>query len=406
MSDRGFFVTTPIYYISGSPHVGHAYTSIAADVLARFHRTRGLPFLLTGTDEHGQKVAQAAAAAGMSPQAWCDALVPRWKELDARFEVTYNDFVRTSEPRHTTQCVTVFERLKESSNLYVGTYEGWYCTNDGTFLGLRRGRAGRGNHDGLARPFRLEHQVALNVVQRAGVEPRCLNCRKLFAETTRKNRPSTPVRISKLPSAVETAVATSFPLLSRMTLAPVILAPEASVTTPRIDAAGHNGEGKAKRMAGEKSEARRGSTSPRRCAETGMMAPSFPSERKRVKSAEDRSPDLRLLQLPSQSKPEGSPPVDSRGIPRVGGKTLAEILPLRTHTTGIEAGALTVAGQWRNFTAFPSILAIAVVQLRCLDREQPMMPWNDFHDINIYNRDGAGSQKSIGAAKPAIASKS
>ncbi|MFY9778928.1 MAG: methionine--tRNA ligase [Candidatus Baltobacteraceae bacterium] len=133
MSDRGFFVTTPIYYISGSPHVGHAYTSIAADVLARFHRTRGLSFLLTGTDEHGQKVAQAAAAAGMSPQAWCDALVPRWKELDARFEVTYDDFIRTSEPRHTTQCVAVFERLKESGNLYVGTYEGWYCTNDETF---------------------------------------------------------------------------------------------------------------------------------------------------------------------------------------------------------------------------------------------------------------------------------
>ncbi|MGP6157115.1 MAG: methionine--tRNA ligase [Vulcanimicrobiaceae bacterium] len=133
MSDRGFFVTTPIFYISGNPHIGHAYTSIAADVLARYHRTRGPAFFLTGTDEHGQKVAQAAAAAGMSPKAWCDALVPRWKELDAQYEVSYDDFIRTSEPRHTSQCVQVFERLKESGNLYVGTYEGWYCTNDETF---------------------------------------------------------------------------------------------------------------------------------------------------------------------------------------------------------------------------------------------------------------------------------
>jgi methionyl-tRNA synthetase len=133
MSDSGFFITTPIYYISGSPHIGHAYTSIAADVLARFHRTRGSALFLTGTDEHGQKVAQAAAAAGMSPQAWTDALVPRWKDLDARYEVAYDDFIRTSELRHTTQVVQVFERLKESGNLYVGKYEGWYCTNDETF---------------------------------------------------------------------------------------------------------------------------------------------------------------------------------------------------------------------------------------------------------------------------------
>ena len=133
MSDRAFFVTTPIYYISGNPHIGHAYTSIAADVLARYHRTRGDAFFLTGTDEHGQKVAAAAAAAGLDPQAWVDSLVPRWRALCARYEVSYDDFIRTTEPRHTSQVVDVFERLKRSGDVYLGTYEGWYCTNDETF---------------------------------------------------------------------------------------------------------------------------------------------------------------------------------------------------------------------------------------------------------------------------------
>jgi len=133
VSARAFYVTTPIYYVSGDPHIGHAYTSIAADVLARYHRTRGPAFFLTGTDEHGQKVATAAAAAGASPQAWTDALVPKWKELLARYDVRYDDFIRTTEPRHTRQVVDVFERLKASGDVYLGKYEGWYCTNDETF---------------------------------------------------------------------------------------------------------------------------------------------------------------------------------------------------------------------------------------------------------------------------------
>ncbi len=113
--------------------MGHAYTSIAADVLARYHRTRGPSFFLTGTDEHGQKVAQAAAAAGLDPQTWTDRLVPRWQELCARYDVRYDDFIRTTEPRHVTQAVEVFERLKASGDVYLGTYEGWYCTSDETF---------------------------------------------------------------------------------------------------------------------------------------------------------------------------------------------------------------------------------------------------------------------------------
>jgi len=133
MSERAFYVTTPIYYISGNPHLGHAYTSIAADVLARYHRTTGDAFFLTGTDEHGGKVASAAAAAGMDPAAWTDTLVPKWQELLARYDVRYDDFIRTTERRHVEACEDVFERLKASGDVYLGTYEGWYCTNDETF---------------------------------------------------------------------------------------------------------------------------------------------------------------------------------------------------------------------------------------------------------------------------------
>ena len=133
MASGTFTVTTPIYYISGVPHIGHAYTSIAADVLARYHRTHAPTFFLTGTDEHGQKVAAAAAAAGKDPQTWCDDLVPQWRAMLAAFDVVPDDFIRTTEPRHTAAAVRVFERLRERGDVYLGTYEGWYCTNDETF---------------------------------------------------------------------------------------------------------------------------------------------------------------------------------------------------------------------------------------------------------------------------------
>jgi methionyl-tRNA synthetase len=134
MPQPAFYVTTPIYYISGNPHIGHAFTSVAADVLARYHRAQGGPtFFLTGTDEHGQKVAQAAEAAGRTPQAWTDDLVGRWKALCEAYDVRYDDFIRTTQPRHVEQVVAVFERLKETGDIYLGKYEGWYCTNDETF---------------------------------------------------------------------------------------------------------------------------------------------------------------------------------------------------------------------------------------------------------------------------------
>ncbi len=130
---RAYYVTTPIYYISGNPHIGHVYTTVVADVLARTARTVGPAFFLTGTDEHGQKVANAAAAAGMSPQEWCDALVPRWKLLFDAYHVTYDDFIRTTQPRHEHVVQRVFERLRERGDVYLGKYQGWYCVYDETF---------------------------------------------------------------------------------------------------------------------------------------------------------------------------------------------------------------------------------------------------------------------------------
>jgi methionyl-tRNA synthetase len=134
VTDRAFYVTTPIYYISGTPHIGHAYTTIAADILARTARAwDGEARSLTGTDEHGQKVAQAAEAAGKTPQAYVDELAPQWKALAPAFDAEFSDFIRTTEPRHRVACLAMFEKMRASGDVYEGTYEGWYCTNDETF---------------------------------------------------------------------------------------------------------------------------------------------------------------------------------------------------------------------------------------------------------------------------------
>ena len=129
-----FYVTTPIFYISGTPHIGHAYTTIAADILVRAARAwDGEARSLTGTDEHGQKVAQAAAAAGLAPQAYVDELAPKWKALAPAFNAEFSDFIRTTEPRHRDACLALFEKMRANGDVYQGTYEGWYCTNDETF---------------------------------------------------------------------------------------------------------------------------------------------------------------------------------------------------------------------------------------------------------------------------------
>jgi len=130
------YITTPIYYVNGSPHIGHAYTSVAADVLARWHRLMGREvFFLTGTDEHGQKVEQAAAAAGESPQAFADRVSAEFRAMADLMGVSYDDFIRTTEDRHKATCRALWEKLAAAGHIYLGEYEGWYATRDECFYG-------------------------------------------------------------------------------------------------------------------------------------------------------------------------------------------------------------------------------------------------------------------------------
>lgn len=124
-----FYVTTPIYYVNAVPHLGHAYTTTAADVLRRWNELAGREaFLLTGTDEHGQKVLQAAEARGLSPQAHVDELSVPFRELLPPLQIEASDFIRTTEPRHTSVVQDVLEHLLETGDLYTADYEGWYST--------------------------------------------------------------------------------------------------------------------------------------------------------------------------------------------------------------------------------------------------------------------------------------
>ena len=123
-----FYVTTPIYYVNAAPHLGHAYSTIAADVLARHHRQRGEPtFFLTGTDEHGEPVAQAAEEQGTTPQELADRNAERFTALMPYLEISNDFFIRTSDPRHKQRVQEVMQRIHDNGHAYKGTYEGWYC---------------------------------------------------------------------------------------------------------------------------------------------------------------------------------------------------------------------------------------------------------------------------------------
>jgi methionyl-tRNA synthetase len=123
-----YYVTTPIYYVNAQPHLGHAYTTIAADVLARHMRQRGEDvFFLTGTDEHGEPVALAAESEGVTPKRLADRNAARFEALMPRLEASNDFFIRTSDPRHGERVREVMQRVHDNGHTYLGTYEGWYC---------------------------------------------------------------------------------------------------------------------------------------------------------------------------------------------------------------------------------------------------------------------------------------
>ena len=131
---RRYYVTTPIYYVNGAPHIGHAYTSIAADVMARWKRLDGFDvFFLTGTDEHGQKVEAAARDAGVDPQTFTDRISADFRDMTDRMGVSYDQWIRTTEERHKASCAELWRRIAASGNIYLGHYEGWYAVRDEAF---------------------------------------------------------------------------------------------------------------------------------------------------------------------------------------------------------------------------------------------------------------------------------
>ncbi len=130
-----FYITTPIYYVNDVPHIGHAYTTIAADVSARYRRMMGQPVLFaTGTDEHGQKIQQAAESKGLTAQQLADQTVENFKNLWVALGISHDDFIRTTEERHENVVKNIFEKLIAQGDVYKGTYEGWYCVPCETYV--------------------------------------------------------------------------------------------------------------------------------------------------------------------------------------------------------------------------------------------------------------------------------
>ncbi len=135
MPPKSFYISTPIYYVNDKPHIGHAYTTVLADVLARYHRLLGVPtHFLTGTDEHGQKVAKAAAAAGITPRQQADATVVRFQELWQKLGITNDDFIRTTEERHQRVVQGMLQDLFDRGEIYRAEYDGWYDVTSEQFV--------------------------------------------------------------------------------------------------------------------------------------------------------------------------------------------------------------------------------------------------------------------------------
>ena len=125
-ASKRYYLTTPIYYVNDKPHIGHAYTTLACDALARFMRLDGCDVhFLTGTDEHGQKVQQSAQAAGLEPQAFTDRVSQNFRELGQAMAFTNDGFIRTTEPRHKRASQAIWRAIDAGGDIYLGKYAGW-----------------------------------------------------------------------------------------------------------------------------------------------------------------------------------------------------------------------------------------------------------------------------------------
>ncbi|MEH7383981.1 methionine--tRNA ligase [Bacillus sp. JJ1521] len=137
--NKTFYLTTPIYYPSGKLHIGHAYTTVAADAMARYKRLRGYDVMfLTGTDEHGQKIQRSAEEKGVTPKEFLDEIVSGIQDLWKKLEISYDDFIRTTEERHKNAVEKIFDQLVKQGDIYLDQYEGWYCTPCESFFTERQ----------------------------------------------------------------------------------------------------------------------------------------------------------------------------------------------------------------------------------------------------------------------------
>ena len=154
--ERRYYITTPIYYVNDVPHIGHAYTTLACDALARFMRLDGYDVrFLTGTDEHGQKIEKSAIAAGLDPRAFTDRVSENFRALSKVMGFSNDDFIRTTEERHLRSCQALWVRLKERGEIYLGSYSGWYAVRDEAFsateVSAQRGHEGERDSEKHAR---------------------------------------------------------------------------------------------------------------------------------------------------------------------------------------------------------------------------------------------------------------
>ena len=133
-ADRPYFLTTPIYYVNDLPHLGHAYTTMACDVLARFMRLDGRKVrFLTGTDEHGQKVERSAQARGLTPQQFANEISGAFRDMGRLLNISNDDFIRTTEPRHICGVQALWRELESRGEIYLGRFAGWYSVRDEAF---------------------------------------------------------------------------------------------------------------------------------------------------------------------------------------------------------------------------------------------------------------------------------